>query len=382
MALASFVAIVFVAVLAMPMLTFAAEVQRGQDITIAANQTIAEDVYLLGGEIDFVGRAQRDVSIVAGTLDMAGEVAGSVNLAAGDADVSGRIGGSLRILGGRVEITGEITGDVIVAGGDVTIPSRAEIGGDLILLGGQADVRGTVQGDITGNAGRLVLAGAVNGDVDVNVGNLDVRSTARIDGNLTYHSSDDGSVSSSADIGGTVNRPSENPWDSMLERGGFFGPALRALWSLLVGAAIIVLAPRVASAVTANAARPLRSLVVGIVTIWLIPILALILLVTLVGLPLGALLLTGFLIALYVSQIAVGLAIGRFILPRSWHDGSRGFYLLAMTLGVLIVVGLKLIPVPWVAGIVGAIVTLWGFGAVAMLVGRTGRTYEPAADQA
>jgi hypothetical protein len=104
--------------------------------------------------------------------------------------------------------------------------------------------------------------------------------------------------------------------------------------------------------------------------------------VTLVGLPLGALLLAGYLIALYTSQIAVGLAIGRFILPRSWHDGSRGFYLLAMTLGVLIVVGLKLIPVPWVAGIIGAIVTLWGFGAVAMLAWRTGRTYSPSADRA
>jgi cytoskeletal protein CcmA (bactofilin family) len=381
MALASIAAIVFVAVLAMPLMSFAADVQRGRDISIEAGQTINEDMYLLGSEIDFAGRAQRDVSVVAGTLDMPGEVAGSVNLAAGDATISGRIGGSLRILSGRVEITGEITGDVIVVGGDITIPSRAEISGDLILLGGQTDVRGTVNGDVTGNAGQLTIAGAVNGNVDVNVGHLEVRSTARIDGNLTYHSSDDGSVDTGADIGGSISRPSGNPWDSVLERGGFFGPALRALWSLVVGAALVILAPRVASAVASSARRPLASLGVGIVTIWLIPLVALVLLVTLVGLPLGALLLTGFVIALYLSQIAVGLAIGRFVLPKGWHDGSRGYYLLAMTLGVLVLVALKLIPVPWVAGILGLVVTLWGFGAIVMLIGSIVRANPPSPKQ-
>ncbi len=73
-------------------------------------------------------------------------------------------------------------------------------------------------------------------------------------------------------------------------------------------------------------------------------------------------------ISLYRCSSRLGLAIGRFILPKRWHDGSRGYYLLAMTLGVLFVGIVKMIPVPWVAGIVGLIVTIWGAGRSAHAV--------------
>ena len=294
MALISIWAMMALAVIAMPMMSFGAEVDRGQDLTIEAGETVREDAYLLGGTVDFKGRAEKDVFIAAGDAEIPGTIIGSLNLAVGQATVSGRVGGSLRIAGGTVEVTADVTGDLIVAGGRVTIPSRAKIGGDLILAGGQVDVRGEIAGDITGYAGRLMIAGSVNGDVDVNVGSLEVRSTADINGDLTYRSSDDGDVSSGADIGGTVTRPSSNPWDSMLERGGFLGPLLRAVWSLLVGAALILIAPRIANALAANAGRPFASAGVGVLTIWLIPVVAIILLVTLIGLPLGALLLVLF----------------------------------------------------------------------------------------
>jgi cytoskeletal protein CcmA (bactofilin family) len=370
-------AIMLLAFLALPMLSFAADVHRGSDVTIGAGQILREDAYLVGGEVNFRGRAERDVSVLAGRVTITGTIAGSLNLAAGRAEIPGRIGGALRIAGGDVTITGTVGGDVIVLGGKVNIPSRAKIGGDLILAGGQVDVRGSVGGDITGNVGQLTLGGTVSGNVDVATSSIDIRNTTVISGNLTYHSNVEGDVSSSAEIRGTVDRPSSNPWDSVLDRGGFFGPILRALWSLVVGVALILVAPGIAQAVSTSARRPLAAAGVGLLALIVVPILAVILMVSVIGLPVGLLLITGYLIALYLSQVAVGLAIGRFILPHGWHDGSRGYFLLAMTLGVIILVALRLIPVPWVATIVGAAVTLWGFGALIMLIGKLGRVEVP-----
>jgi cytoskeletal protein CcmA (bactofilin family) len=332
--------------------------------------------------VDFRGRSEGDVTIVAGDAEVEGNIEGTLNLAVGKAVVSGDVGDSLRVVGGNVELTGDVTGDLIVLGGRVTIPSSANISGDLIIAGGNVDLRGEVDGDVNGYVWRLSIAGTIHGSVDVNVNKLDVRSTANIDGDLTYHTYIKPSISDGAEIRGTVSEPPDFPWDSWFDESGVFGPLLRAMWSLLAGAALILIAPRIASAISTNAGRLVPSGVTGLLGVVLIPIVAVILLVTLIGLPIGVLILAGYFVALYLSQIAVGLAIGRFVLPNRWHDGSRGFYLLAMTLGVLIVVALKLVPVPWVAGIVGAIVTIWGFGAVVLLIGRVASTNHLAVEQA
>lgn len=370
MALLSFAIIMVVSILAMPYVSLGAEADRGRDVVIEEGENLTEDSYWLGATVDFRGSSDREVTIVAGDAEVSGDIAGTLQLAVGQATVSGNVGNSLRVVGGNVELRGDVGGDVIVVGGRVRIPSSSTIGGDIIIAGGQLDLRGNVQGNVTGYTWKLVIAGTVEGSVDVNVSELEVRSTAQINGDLTYHTYLRPDIDDGADIRGTITDPPQFPWDSLLNPTGMFGPLLRLMWALLVGAVIVLIAPGVAQTMSTNAGGYLRSGIVGLIGLVALPIVSLVLLVTLIGVPIGLLLLTGFLIALYLSQIAVGLAIGRFVLPDSWHDGSRGFYLLAMTLGVLVVGLLKMIPVPWVAGIIGLIVTVWGLGAVLLLVTR------------
>ena len=360
--------------LALPLLSFAANVQRGGDVTVNFKDTLTEDAYLIGSNVDFRGTAKQDATILAFRADVPGTIEGSLDIVAGQAKISGRINGTLRIAGGDVTITGAIGGDVMVLGGKVNIPSRASIGGDLILAGGQVDVRGTVRGDIQGNAGNLVLAGTVQGNVDVSTNQFDVRSTSRITGNLTLQGVTPGNIADGATIGGTIERPTRNPWDSLLDRGGVLGPIMRALWSLIAGVTLILIAPVLAERVSDQAGRPLRAVVAGLVALVAVPLLALLLVVSLVGIPVGLILLGGYLAALYLSQVAAGLAIGRFILPRNWHDGSRGYLMLAMTLGVLILIAVRLIPVAWVGSIAGLAITVWGFGALVLMIGGFSRT--------
>jgi hypothetical protein len=147
-----------------------------------------------------------------------------------------------------------------------------------------------------------------------------------------------------------------------------FGSLLKLTWSLLAGAAVIALAPRLASRIADHATPPLQPAAVGLISLVLLPVVALLLLGTILGIPLGVLLLLMLPVGLYLSQIFAGLAIGRFLMPRSWRDGSRGYLLLAMTLGVLIIAVVRMAPVPYLGPIVTAIATFWGFGATVMLV--------------
>jgi hypothetical protein len=97
---------------------------------------------------------------------------------------------------------------------------------------------------------------------------------------------------------------------------------------------------------------------------------AVLLMVTVIGLPVGLIALLGFFAVLYLSQVFVGLALGRLILPKSWGDAGRGYNLLAMVVGVVIIGGIRLLPIPFLSGIIAVVVGLLGLGAMMMQIPR------------
>ena len=372
MTLASFAIILVFATLALPIAGTASEVRTGGSVTIGPNQPIADDLYLTAGSADLQGPVSRDALIVAGSATIGGTIEGSVNLIAGRARIPGSIGGTLRTAGGSVEISGAIGGDLIVAGGQVTVQGRSSIGGDLIVTGGSVDVLGRIAGDVRGWAINMSIGGDVRGQVDVDTSRFVVARTARIAGTVDYTSATSGSIASGATIGGAVTRAATTPWDG----GGWLdqssGRLLRTLWALIAGVVVIAVAPRVADMIARNGRGILPALGVGLLALVAAPVAAIALAITQVGLPSGVILVTLFLIALYLAQVFAGLTIGRFILPGRWNDGSRGYNLLAMTLGVILIGLASFVPVPFVSAVVAAFVTLWGLGAVAMLLGQLG----------
>ncbi|CAA9571945.1 MAG: hypothetical protein AVDCRST_MAG87-2509 [uncultured Thermomicrobiales bacterium] len=372
MTLASFAIILLFATLALPIAGTAGEVRSGGSVTIAPSVTIADDLYIAAGTVELQGPVGGDASIVAGTATVGGTIEGSVNILAGRARIPGDVGGSLRVAGGGVEISGAIGGDLVVAGGRVTVLGRSSIGGDVIVTGGSVEIVGRIAGDVRGSAIDMSIGGDVRGRVDVETSRFAVTPTARIAGTVDYASATSGAISTGATIGGAVTRAETTPWSGggWLEQSS--GRLLRTLWALIAGAGIVAVAPRVADAIARNGRGVLPAFGVGLLALVAAPVAAIALAITQVGLPSGVILVTLFLIALYLAQVFAGLTIGRFILPRSWDDGSRGYNLLAMTLGVILIGLTSFIPIPFVSAAIAAVVTLWGLGAAAMLLGQLG----------
>jgi len=374
MVLGALVLMVLVGVIAYPSLGLTAETRTAGDVAIGQGERITNDLYVAAGTFEFNGRADRDVSIAAGEATIGGTIGGSVQLAAGQAEITGTIDGSLRVLSGTVRLAGRVEGDVVMAGGQLDLPSSGEIGGNLIVAGSTVDVRGSVAGDVSGYAMQATLGGTILGSVNVNTSNLDILNTARITGPVTYASRQDADIDASAQLTQGIEQEEVSPWgdgDNPLSRAS--GSLLRTLWALVAGALLVIAAPRLVNQLGSNGRRLLRSLVTGVVALIAVPILAIVLMVTVIGIPAGIVLLAVFFVALYLTQVIVGVTIGRFILPTSWNDGSRGFHLLAMTLGVVLLGALRLIPVPYVHSLLSVVITIWGAGAVLMLLGSLNR---------
>jgi len=369
--LIAFGIILIVATLALPLLASATTVLGDSTVTIPATDTIDDDLVVTADSFVLDGDAELDVLAFARDVEINGNVGGSVNVAASSVTIRGHVDGSVRIAAGTVTIDGTVNGDVVVVGGTTTVEPGGVLRGSLTVHGGTLTTRGTVSGDVTGTMERLTIDGPIRGDVNVRVSDLNVEPGAAVTGNLTYVSGSDADVSNDATVSGTIERETIAPWgiDGSFH-GRFFSPLVRTLWMLVAGAAVIAFAPRLASALDRNMRRPLALFIAGAVALIAIPALALALAISVVGLPASLILIALYLIALYLSQYVVGQRLGTLILPNGWNDGSRGFLLLSMTIGVLLLSLLRYLPIPFVGSAIDLIITVGGLGAMVLLLGQ------------
>jgi cytoskeletal protein CcmA (bactofilin family) len=358
-----------------PRYATASDTETGSNVNVAKGETINDDLVLAGGDVVIDGTVKGDVTGAASTLKVNGRVQGDINVAAGKIDITGTVDQSVRAVGGKVTISGAIGGDLVLVGGNVDVEKSGRVAGDLLAIGGDVTLNGPVNGSVKGNYGDLTINARVGQDVRVRVDNLSVENGARIAGDVSYRSRDEADFASGSVINGSIEHrrlvgflPNENITFWVVSA------VFRLLCALLAGLIVVLLMPRTTAAI-ADAARQslLKSVLFGLIFLIAIPILLAILMVTIIGIPVALIGFALFVIALYLSQVFVGTALGRFILPDSWGNLGRGYNLLAMVIGVIIIAALRAIPVPYVGWIITVIVTILGIGAIAIGLSRRGR---------
>jgi hypothetical protein len=202
----------------------------------------------------------------------------------------------------------------------------------------------------------------VNGDVVVFNGRVELASGANVTGDVV--SQDDPIVASGATIGGTTRRvQTDVNWK------GFGWAGVLAWWlavsvsTLLIGLALLWLVGRGASRIEDTGRTRIGPAIGwGLLAFFGLPILAVLALVTIVGIPLALIYALGY--------TATAWIIGRRIL------GTRTVWVVAFLLGWGILRVLALIPV--VGGLIWFAAVVFGLGALAVTIWRT-RSTSPTA---
>jgi cytoskeletal protein CcmA (bactofilin family) len=344
----------------------AAEVKRGDTITVPAGQTIQGDLYAFGQDITVAGTINGDLIGAGRTVTISGTINGAVNMAAEKITISGVVTSSARLAGETITISGPIGGDLVVGGNSARITSAGKVQGDVLVGSGDLTVAGPVGRDIRGSTGDLVIQSRVGRDVRVAADSVRLTPQGRIGGDLRYASDDAATIASGARISGHTERTSTYRFSGGPD---VFSAAAshiaRLLVMLVTGLLLILFLPRpaVAAADAIRVRLPLSALS-GLLTFILWPVLAVLLLIVVVGIPLALIGTVMLLCIAYLSQVFVGLAIGRIILPGSWRIRSRGYNVLAMAIGVILIGAVRMIPVPVISPLVALVVAILGVGGV------------------
>lgn len=244
------------------------------------------------------------------------------------------------------------TGDRIVVVGPVLV-DRGETVGDVVVVDGDVTIRGTVQGDVIVVHGNVTIRGTVRGDVVAVTGQATLGRRGQVTGDLIY--GDERPVQAPGSrVGGDVQKVDAG--DASIV--GAIGVWIAVVVSMfLLGLLFLLLAPRAADAVVRTArGKALVCALVGLLGFFLLPVIAVAAFFTLVGIPLGIVLLC-LVVPLYaLGYVTSALVVGRLILKSS--------RLLAFLLGLVIVGLLTLIPIA--GGVIGFLAIVFGLGALIM----------------
>jgi len=356
-------AILLTAMAATPVLAF--DGRTGDTVVIGSGEVIDDDLYIGGSTISIDGTVNGDVLAVGSEIIVNGLINGDLIAAGASVTVNGEVTGAVRIAGATLEVNGNVGGDVVAAGASLSLASTANIGNDLVVGVRDASIDSPVGGDIFGGGGEIVLSNSVGGNVKLGVDSLTLRYTASIGGDMVYTSPNEADIQSGANIAGATTHklpPPEERDGGM----GIGGKIIGFLMALALGIVLIVLAPGRMLAITdAIRHQPWPSLGWGAVLLFATPIAALIVCITVVGVPIGLIGLALYGIAIYIAHIITSLLIGRIIigtLRRMEGAEGRGILIGSLALGLFILTLLTMIPYAsffiWLAAV------LFGFGAI------------------
>ena len=336
----------------------------------ASTAVEAGDRIVGGGSVRQTRAVDGDLIGIAGEFELAAPVEGKALLAGGNVRVTQRVEGDLFAAGGNVLIGAEVRGHARAAGGNVELASDGSVGGDLSVAGGDVEIRGPVAGTLHVGAGNAFIDSAIGGDVRAASGDLKLGPNARIAGRLIHRGANLTRDPAAIVVGGVVSRPREARAHRTLE------PLHGSRWWWTLG--FVVLAAILAAAFPAEVRRiggqlrahPGLSLFAGFVALVCVPAAALILMITIIGLPVALIVLLLYFVLLLVGYAAAGVMLGDAALQRfRAADAARVGYRIGAATAAMLALAL-VAKVPFLGGLVVLAAIVLGMGAIVMSVVR------------
>jgi len=245
--------------------------------------------------------------------------------------------------------------DQVVLTGGLIVP-EGSIVDTAVVFNGPVVIEGTVRESLVVFNGRTEISGTVGEDVVVFNGRVFIRSGAEIGGDVA--SAQDPEIEDGATLGGDqVNIATRFDFENL----GFAG---RVAWwigysvsTLILGLLVLLLAPRLdAAIVEVMRTRVGAAVGFGAAAFFLVPIAAIILLVTIVGIPLGLFVLLALALLYTIGYVAGAHALGRLIIKPP----TSPFLAFLVGLGILRLVAL----VPFAGGLAWLLASIFGLGVL------------------
>jgi cytoskeletal protein CcmA (bactofilin family) len=329
----------------------------------------ADPVYMTGVEVRIDRAIDGDLVAAAGRIHVDQPIAGDAILGAGSLDIQAPVGEDLRAAGGIVTIANRVKGEVMIAAGRITLSRNAEVQGHAWLAGSSVSIDGRSLSSMKVYGRDVALLGEIYGPLEVSADRVEIRGSARIYGDITYSSDSEITIDPQAQVMGKVTRTA-----TKLERAEPRTniPGLKPLRPLLLaglfaaGVLLNALVPDfVRNSVRTLAAAPVKSLGLGSALFFSVPPVAILLILTIIGIPIGLALAAVHAIALVGGYLITGFFMANK-LAQPLHRPPRAYgWPLVFLAGALVLLALAT-SIPYVGPLVLLLALAGGLGAMVL----------------
>jgi cytoskeletal protein CcmA (bactofilin family) len=357
------IVVISVCVLLAPALALAAYFKTGNTVLVGPSEVVGDNAYVAGGNVTVSGTVQGDLLAAGGTLYVSGEVDRDIMVAGGMITIAGVTAEDLRVAGGNVTVGGSFEGEVVAAGGQVTVTPDAQIVKDSHIAGGTIMFNGDEAGDLVLAGGTVVVNGTIGKNLIVTKAQkVTIGSYTVIRGNFEYSAPSEAVIEQGATITGTTTfHKTEGATPGAANRTSAFA-GLLTFWFVAKMVMAFVLAcvlwyvwkRDMVDVLTQASSHFGRELLRGFAFLILVPVAAVIALITVIGVPLGVIALLLYAVLLMLAAPVAGVVTASLIMRN--RTDLRWFHLL---LGVLVYAVVMLIPfIGWIAAFVVYFVAL------------------------
>ncbi len=266
------------------------------------------------------------------------------------------------VAGNTVKIAGTIQNDLFVTGNLLNIAETANIGGDVFAAGNEMVVQTDLPGDLAFTGNTLKIEGTtIHGNVNLSVDKVVFDAETKIEGSLTYNDTATIVGLGNANIKNVESYHIDEEEPSLARE--FYAKFLSMVGLFLVMLVLIFLMPRLHHEVarTDNTQGVIIRMATGAWLLILIPVLAIFALCSVVGVPLGLILIALYVIAIYVSQGFAGVWVGHLVIEKLAK--SRANVYIEALVGIVLLGVLSMLP--HIGGLIYFLSLLLGFGTLA-----------------
>ncbi len=289
-------------------------------------------------------------------------------LSGGDVTVSAPVGRNLYMAGGDLRLESVVYGGLRAAGGNVRVVRDALVDGSASLAGGSIEVDGGIGRDLRAYGESIVINGVINGDVELAGERIRIGPDARIAGKVEYRNGRPIVIDPEATIGrGITEMQKERRWMRSIGRGTTIMGTTFSFGLVLIGALMLLGLPRFTRESAAKLrSRPAVAAGVGCVMLLGVPLMILLLVLTIIGIPLALLFAFGYVALMLFGYLIAAIFVGDTVLERLSPAKAQavGWRILFLLLALVVIAIVR--QIPFVGGVVVALLFVAGIGAFTM----------------
>lgn len=324
---------------------YAATLEKDENTTI--EDPVKDDVYAFSQRIVVGAPISQDFMGFGSSVSIESPIGGDVITAGESVSISNSVGDDVFVAGSTVSIETNVAGDVFAAGQNVSIEKNADVNGDLFAAGASVVISGTVHGNVRA------------------AGNVIVPEGATIDGNLVVVSDKEPVISENATVAGEVKhiipdrKEHRNPVGFALS-GWITGIIMQFVIAFLLALSFPAIAKKLQQTI---ADSPVKRIGIGFAWVVLVIPAAILLAITVIGIPLAVLLVAVTVAACVVAHGVAALFTGSWLMKKLSKDSSEttSMWVVAL-LGATAFQTLHIIPIlGWIAA---ALILLAALGSI------------------